>query len=451
MINTSVDNPRPGRELFHLTWPMLFGTLALMSYQLVDSAFIGQLGVKPLATLGFTVPLQMFIIGVQVGIGIATTAVISRVLGANDPLRARRMGGLVVMSGAVLIALLAMVIWFSRHLIIAMLGGSAELRPLVDAYWAPWLLAAWLGAVLYFGYSLCRSHGDTRLPGAMMAITSLINVALDPLFIFTFDWGIAGAAWATVAAFGTGALVVYARLFARQWLTFVLSDLAVRPALAQLGSIAGPAMLSQLMPPIAAMLATGLVAGYGEAAVGAWGLGSRLEFFSLVAVLALTMSMPPMIGRYVGAGRPDRVALLVWLAVRFVILLQLGIAAAWLLLSGFIAPVLASAADVQSHLMAYLLRMPISWSGLGVCMLMVSACNAMGLPMRALVISVLRLFACFLPLLWIGSQIGGLTGLFTGAMAGNAAAGITAWLLYKQGMAQLRQQADQSAPASSAS
>ena len=451
MINTSVDNPRPGRELFHLTWPMLFGVLALMSYQLVDSAFIGQLGVKPLATLGFTVPLQMFIIGVQVGIGIATTAVISRVLGADDPLRARRLGGLVVLSGALLIAVLAVIIWFSRHLILAMMAGSEELYPLVDAYWAPWLLAAWLGAVLYFGYSLCRSHGDTRLPGAMMVITSLINVALDPLFIFTFDWGIAGAAWATVAAFGTGTLVVYSRLFARQWLTFILSNLPLKPALTQIGSIAGPAMLSQLMPPIAAMLATGFVATFGESAVGAWGLGSRLEFFSLVAVLALTMAMPPMIGRYVGAGRPDRVELLVWLAVRFVILLQLGIAAAWLLLSGLLSSLLASDPEVQGHLADFLLRLPVSWSGLGVCMLMVSACNAMGLPMRALVISVLRLFAWFLPLLWIGGQIGGLNGLFTGAMLGNIAAGITSWLLYKRGIAHLKQQAARSGPEPSAS
>ena len=451
MINTSVDNPRPGRELFQLTWPMLFGVMALMSYQLVDSAFIGQLGVKPLATLGFTVPLQMFIIGVQVGIGIATTAVISRVLGADDPVRARRLGGLVVIAGAVLIALLALVIWLSRYWILALLGGSEDLQPVLDAYWPPFLFAAWLGAVLYFGYSLCRSHGDTKLPGAMMVITSLINVALDPLFIFTFDWGIAGAAWATVAAFGTGTLVVYSRLFARQWLTFLLSNLDLKPALTQIGSIAGPAMLSQLMPPIAAMLATGFVAGFGEAAVGAWGLGSRLEFFSLVAVLALTMAMPPMIGRYVGAGRPDRVALLVWLAVRFVILLQLGIAAVWLLVSGLVAPLLASDPAVQGYLWDFLLRLPVSWSGLGVCMLMVSACNAMGLPMRALVISVLRLFACFLPLLWLGGQIGGLNGLFTGAMLGNIAAGITSWALYKRGMTHLNRQAAQSEPEPSAS
>ena len=442
MISTSVNNPRPGRELFHLTWPMLFGVLALMSYQLVDSAFIGQLGVQPLAALGFTVPLQMLVIGVQVGIGIATTAIISRVLGAGDVERARRLAGLVVITGALIIAALALGVWLGRELIIAILGGSADIMPTIDAYWAPWVVAAWMGAVLYFGYSICRSHGDTRLPGALMVITSLINVALDPLYIFVFDGGIAGAAFATITAFGTGILVVYFQLLRRSWITFVLRDLAIRPALRQLGSMAGPAMLSQLMPPIAAILATGLVAGFGEAAVGAWGLGTRLEFFSLVTVLALTMSMPPMIGRYVGAQRPDRVAVLVRLAVRFVILLQLAIAVLWLLLSGVLAPLLASDPAVQEKLHDYLLRVPLSYSGLGVCMLMVSACNAMGLPMRALTISILRLFACFLPLLWVGSQIGGLTGLFTGALAGNIAAGAMAWTLYRQGLRRLQEQAE---------
>jgi len=70
------------------------------------------------------------------------------------------------------------------------------------------------------------------------------------------------------------------------------------------------------------------------------------------------MSMPPMIGRYVGANRPDRVEVLVWLAVRFVIGLQLGIAILWLLLSGILSPLLASDPAVQSHLHDYLLRVP---------------------------------------------------------------------------------------------
>lgn len=77
---TTSTQPTLAKQLFTMTWPMLFGVLSLMSFQLVDSAFIGQLGVLPLAAQGFTLPLQMVIIGIQVGLGIATTAVISKAL-----------------------------------------------------------------------------------------------------------------------------------------------------------------------------------------------------------------------------------------------------------------------------------------------------------------------------------------------------------------------------------
>nr|MCS5560320.1 MATE family efflux transporter [Marinobacter nauticus] len=88
----------------------------------------------------------------------------------------------------------------------------------------------------------------------------------------------------------------------------------------------------------------------------------------------------------------------------------------------------------------YLLRVPLSYSGLGVCILMVSVNNALGMPMRALLISTLRLFACYLPLLWIGGQLAGLTGLMSGALVGNLLAGTMAYSLYRQGMSRLRQQ-----------
>ncbi|WP_255376054.1 MATE family efflux transporter, partial [Oleiphilus sp. HI0080] len=66
-----------------MTWPMLIGIISLMSFQLVDSVFIARLGVAPLAVVGFTIPIYQLFIGIQVGIGIATTALISQLLGAN--------------------------------------------------------------------------------------------------------------------------------------------------------------------------------------------------------------------------------------------------------------------------------------------------------------------------------------------------------------------------------
>jgi len=434
-------NTSLARQLYSMTWPMLFGVLSLMTFQLTDSAFVGQLGGDPLAALGFTVPMQQLVSGMYVGLGIATTAIISRTLGQGEDLRAQRLGGLVITIGACLALTLCLSVWLLQNIILDLLGAELALRPVIRGYWAPWLVSAWTGAMLYFSYAVCRANGDTRLPGYMMIFTSLLNIALDPLYIFVFGWGLPGAAWATITAFGIGAMITYPTLVRRQWLRLDLLQLKLMAAIRQLGGIMAPAMVSQLMPPVSAMLATALVAGFGSAAVGAWGLGTRLEFFSIVVVLALTMSMPPMVGRLRGAGDLETIRKLVRLAVRFIVVWQLAIGLIWLAASGFVAELFSRDAQVQEVLFDYLIRVPLSYSGLGVCILMVSVNNALGMPLRALLISTLRLFACYLPLLWVGSRLGGLTGLMTGALIGNLLAGATAYLLYRQGMSRLRQEA----------
>ena len=433
-------NPSLPRQLYAMTWPMLFGVLSLMTFQLTDSAFIGQLGRDPLAALGFTIPMQQMVSGMYVGLGIATTAVISRTLGQNDSNRARQLGGLVVLIGGALALVLCLLVWFGQQPILTLLGADPALWPTIREYWAPWLMAAWTGAMVYFGYSLCRSHGDTKLPGAVMVATSLLNIGLDLLYIFYFGWGLPGAAWATTTAFGLGALVIYPLLIKRGWLGFDLAGLQLARSLRQLGGIMAPAMASQLMPPMAAVLATALVASFGSTAVAAWGLGSRLEFFSIVVVLALTMSMPPMIGRMLGAGEVDNIRRLVLMAVRFLVVWQLAIGLLWLLGSGLVTELFTTDARVQEILASYLWRVPLSYGGLGACMLMVSVCNALGMPLWALLISTLRLFLCYLPLLWLGSQLNGIQGLMTGAFVGNLLAGIIAWQLYRAGMARLTAQ-----------
>lgn len=426
-----------GRSLFRLTWPMIFGVLALMSYQLVDAFWIARLGVEPLAALGFTVPVQQFVIGFQVGLGIATTAIISRLLGSGDPDNARRQGGLVVVLGATAAAVLVFILWLLHPVFLPLMGAEPDIMSLIAGYWRIWLVAAWLGALVYFGYSLHRAQGDTRFPGLMMVITSVINMVLDPLFIFTFGLGLQGAALATVTAFGFGVLITYPRLLRFGWLSFDFRGIHLPRAIKDLVSIGGPAMVSQLMPPVSASLATGLVAVFGSAAVAAWGLGVRLEFFSIVVVLALTMAMPPLVGRLVGAGDLASARQLIRLAVCFVIVWQLAVAALWMALSGVMVPVVTDDAEVSGILQTYLTRVPLSFPGLGVCMLMVSVSNALGMPLRALLISILRLFACYLPSIWLGAQLGGMPGLLTGAALGNLLAGLVSWSLYRRGMRRL--------------
>lgn len=408
-----------------------------MSFQLVDSAFIGQLGVAPLAALGFTIPVYQLIIGIQVGLGIATTAVISKALGAEDVMHAKRLGGVVIMMGAVIIALTCLLLWIFSETIATALGASPSLLPTIIEFWLPWLVSAWSGAMLYFGYSISRANGNTLLPGLVMVFCSLLNIALDPLFIFYFGFGLKGAAFASITSFVIGGLIVFQQLYVNDWVSFSVNKTMWKQAVKQINAITIPAMLSQFMPSLSAMLATALVASYGATVIAAWGLGTRLEFFSIVVVLALTMSLPPMVGRLLGKNSLNEIDRLVKISATFVLLWQLVIGFIWLLTSEVFAPLLSADARISSIVVSYMNLVPFSYGALGICMLMVSVCNALGMPLRALLISIIRLFACYLPLLWIGSQIYGLIGLFCGAFMGNLLAGSFAWLTYRKTIKQL--------------
>jgi putative MATE family efflux protein len=432
MTSTTINTqPTLAKQLFSMTWPMLFGVLSLMSFQLVDSAFIGQLGVLPLAVQGFTLPLQMVVIGIQVGLGIATTAVISKALGANETRYAKQLGGLVLMIGSIGVAIIAVLIWVLRYPILSSLSAPDSVMPIIDTYWPWWLLSSWTGAILYFYYSICRANGNTMLPGTMMMVTSVLNLILDPIFIFTLDLGINGAAIATITAFGLGILVVAPRVRKNHWATAQWQDLNVKKSVQSIGNIMGPAMVSQLLPPLSSMLATKLLAGFGTAAVAAWALGSRYEFFAIVSVLALTMSLPPMVGRLLGAKNYKDIQSLVSIAVKFVLSFQILIAVITLAVANPLALLMTSDSQVEQVLKMHLMIVPISLGSLGVCMLMVSICNALGKSYTALTISALRLFVFFLPCLWVGSQLGGIKGLLIGACIGNIFAGLSAYLTYR--------------------
>lgn len=420
-----------GKTLWQQTWPMAIGVLALLGFQLVDSAFIARLGTAPLAAQSFTFPLSFLIIGVQVGMGIAIAALISRTLGAGENERAKRLGSLVLMMGSGVIALLALLLGLFQNVIFTQLGADETTLGYINRYWWPQLLAAWLGALLYFVYSVFRANGDTQLPGKMMVLSSAVNLALDPLLIFGWGpWeglGLPGAAWATTIAFSTGLAITGRRLILRQWLRVSGLYQEARVSSRPFMHIAGPAMIGQLMPPLAAMLAIAVVASQGEIHVAAWGLASRLETVSLMVILAMTMSLPPWLGRCYGAGDWGQIHRLMRLALKVAVVWQLMLGILLALAAPWVAAALTSEKAVQDALILLIRFLLPSYAALGICMLVVSAGNALGWPLRAMLLSAARLFICYLPCIWLGSVMGGWSGIAMGAAVGNVLAGLTAW------------------------
>ena len=416
--------------IYQQTLPMVIGLFSIMASQLVDSLFISQLGAKPLAVIGFSIPIYQLIIGIQVGIGIATTACISNALGEGQYRYANVLGTFVLVVGFITITLLCLLLWCFQDAILQSLGADPSILKLSRQYWFPWLISCWLGALLYFGYSICRSHGETMIPGKVMVIASVLNVVLDPIFIFTLDMGLAGAAWATCVSFVVGFFITFRTVLNRYFISIPKNLTRVEEGIRSIIQFAIPAALSQFLPPLSAMLVTLIVASYGELAIAAWGLANRIEYIVIIVILALTMSLPPLIGRLKGQKEIEEIVKLVKVAVGLVIVVQVVLSAFIMMLSEPITGLLTKDADIASYLHYYLWLVPISYGALGVCMICVSACNAMGVPKPALTASLLRLFGCYFPSIWIGSELFGLWGIYLGASVGNILSGVVGWSIF---------------------
>lgn len=418
---------------------MAIGVMSLLGFQLVDSAFVAHLGTVALAAQSFTFPITFLMIGVQVGLGIAIAALISRAIGAGENERARRLGSLVLFGGAAVIGVLAVALWIFQDPLFAQLGAEGEALAFIGRYWPVQLLANWFAALLYFGYTLFRAHNNTRLPGLMMVATSLLNLVLDPLLIFGVgEWnglGLPGAAWATTLSFTIGILILGWHLSRHDWLSVNGLVAEARRSTGAFAVIAGPAMLSQLMPALSAMAATALIASLGEQAVAAWGLASRIETVSLMLVLGLTMSLPPWLGHCYGAGNWSRIRALMTIAFQAVIVWQLVLGLTMAVAAPWVGQALSGDPAVQADL-AWLIRAMLpSYALLGLCMLVVSASNALGWPLRAMLISFARLFVCFLPCIALGVLVGEMRYVGLGAALGNALAGMLAWLAFRRSLA----------------
>lgn len=408
-----------------MTIPMILGMIMLMTFGLVDTFFVSLIGTNELAAISFTFPVTFTVISLNIGLGIGTSAVIGRLLGQNQLAEAKITATAALMTVFALVGLLCFIGYNTIPLVFSWLGADAELIPLIYDYMSIWYVAGVFLAMPMVGNSVLRAAGDTKSPSMIMASGGAINALLDPLLIFGWGpvpaLGIKGAAIATAIAWGVGVIWILLLLHKRALMTPRLLSLkeykAHVPGVLKIGV---PAAGANMLTPIAAGVVTAIVAGYGPTAVAAWGVGGRLESIASIVMLALSMSLPPLLSQNYGAQKVDRVKAAYQIAIKFVFGFQLLVFALLYILADYIALVFAKEAEVATLITLFLMIVPLGYGLQGVVVLTNSAFNAVHRPMAALCLNSLRLFIFFVPFCYLGSIYYGLTGLFTGAVLANA-------------------------------
>lgn len=423
-----------------LTWPVMGGMLTLMSFNLVDTFFISLLGTQQLAAISFTFPVTFTLISLAIGLSIGTSAVIAKALGSGNEEDAKTDSLSALWLSALLVLLLAVLGFLLLDPLFILLGAKDEILIYIREYMVIWLAGSVLLVSPMIGNAILRAAGETKIPSLVMAASGLVNAVLDPIFIFGFGpipaMAMQGAALATVISWLTGfVFIIYwlsvkrgmlTRWFLpwRQWLSICRKIL----------HIGLPAAGANMLTPLAMAILTAIMASYGPEAVAAFGVGARIESIACLVVLALSMTLPPVISQNFGAAQFQRVRQAYELCCRFVLGWQAAVYLLLAVLAYPIANVFTDNAQVAEYVRWFIWIMPVAYGLQGVIILTNSSFNALHLPAKAVLLSLFRLFICYVPLAWLGGVFFGVAGVFIGCIIANLITATVAYYWYHRAL-----------------
>ena len=425
------------RALISLAVPTLLGIIFILAVNLIDTYFVGQLGTDELAAMGFTFPVATLVTSVGFGLGVGTTSAVSRALGGGDTATSRRLVTHGLLLGTVVVLLISLAGVATQETVFRSLGAEPELLPLLDAYMTIWYAGAIFLVVPMIGTGALRASGDAKTPAIVMAVAAASNAVLDPMFIFGFGplepMGIEGAAIATVISRAVTLLVTVYVIYRRKLLDIhIPSASELFGSWRQILSVGVPASISNAIVPVATAIMTALVAGYGAASVAGFGIASRLESFVLIPGMALTAALTPFIGQNWGAHHPERVAEAMRIATRFVMAWGLGAWVVLLLVGDTVAGVFADDPQVIDVAHTYMWIVPASYGTAGLVSVVSASFNAVDRAVRSTVLSALRSLVLAVPLAFVGAEVAGLEGIFSGIAVASIITGGAAMLWSRQ-------------------
>ena len=197
----------PKRAIRKLSFPMMLTMMLALSYLIIDSIWVAGLGFDALAALGFISPLFMIIFGLGSGIGTGATSLIARCIGAENKDKANNAGmHSVLLTLIISIALPIISILFLKDILV--LIGAGSVLTLANEYGQIIFLGSFALLFNTLGSSILRAEGDMNRATYAIAISSLLNIVIAPIFIYTFKFGISGAAIATVLSSLVSCIVI---------------------------------------------------------------------------------------------------------------------------------------------------------------------------------------------------------------------------------------------------
>jgi len=288
-------------------------------YNMADTYFVSSLGTSQVAAVGIAFPLMAVIQALGFFFGQGTGNYMARALGAQDTDGASRMAATGLVSGFIAMSLIAAAGFIALDPLVDGLGATQTIKPFAKEYIVFIMLASpWMVCATVLNQQL-RFQGSAAIAMAGMLTGAILNIFLDPLFIFVFGLGVKGAAAATMISQMVSFLILFFYGSTRKGnirinLKYFSPSL---PRYAEMFRGGVPALLRQSLMSIASIIINHFARPYGDAAIAAISISNRISMFATSVVLGFGQGFQPVCGFNYGAKIYSRVKKAFWFCVRF--------------------------------------------------------------------------------------------------------------------------------------
>ena len=330
----------PSKALWSLAIPIMFGMGIQTLYNLVDMIFIGRLGGQSIAGIAFNMPLFFLVLGLTMGLGTGVTSSIARFIGQDNKKEADNSAEHAIVMGIVIsIFLCSLGLMFGKT-ILSFFGAEGDILFIAWEYLH--VMCVGMPFMIFSGFfrSILAGEGDMKFPMMVAGLGTVLNIFLDPIFIFDlenyggigFGLGVAGAAMATVISQVIVFCVFIYMLFVKEhsYITFRLKDFSFSTDIIwDIVKVGLPASLSMIVMAIGQGVFNKILIHFSADTVAAYQVAGRLDMLVFLPIFSIAASLTTLVGMFFGAKEYD--------ALRFTI--RYGIVSAFcitLLSSAFI-------------------------------------------------------------------------------------------------------------------
>ncbi|MEA1869633.1 MAG: MATE family efflux transporter [Euryarchaeota archaeon] len=442
-VKTLLGDPK--KAIIKLSLPMIVAMSAQTIYNLVDAVWVSGLGADALAAIGFVFPFFFAAMALSNGLGVGGGSAISRRIGASDKDGADNVAVHTIVIMLLLAVIFTIPLFVFANDIFALIGAGSATGMAVS-----YARIIFAGSIFIFitsvASAILRAEGDVKRAMYVMMLGAGLNIILDPIFIYTLDMGIAGAAYATIVSLAvSSAVMVNWLLFKKDtYVSFKFSGFRFDRAIVRdISRVGIPASATQLSMSLTMVVMNIMVVAVGSiAGVAVYTTGWRVASIATLPLIGIATAVVSVTGAAFGARSYNKVSIAHLYATKIGFLIEAVIAVATFIFAPQIAAVFThseSTAHIAPDLIIFLRVVSLFYAGVPFGMFSSSLFQGTGKGMNALFVTILRtliLVPIFAALFAFNFDMG-LTGIWWGMVAANIIGSAVAFIwarLYVRGL-----------------